>query len=97
MNYIITPSNYKITLPKRGYFMKGDKGVGIALISSFLAINFLGYDYKTKVKVDDMLGDYFGKNLESWVRLFQQNNGLKVDGCIGSITLSKMREYGLNY
>ena len=97
MNYIITPSSYNIKLPKRGYFMKGDKGVSIALISSFMAINFLGYDYKTQVKVDDILGDYFGNNLESWIRLFQQNNGLKVDGCIGSITLSKMHEYGLKY
>ena len=95
MEYIITPTNYKITLPKRGYFMKGDKGKDIEIISSFLAINFLGFEGKLNNSVDKMLGDYFGNNLEVWVKEFQQINNLKVDGCIGSITLNKMREYGL--
>lgn len=96
MEYIITPSTYKITLPERGYFMKGDKGVAISLISSFLAVNFMGFEYKIKVKIDDMLGDYFGSNLEKWIKEFQRINNLKIDGCIGSITLSKLREYGLD-
>ena len=96
MNYIITPSTYKITLPKIGYFAKGDKSPAIAIISSFLAINFMGFEYKIKVKIDNMLGDYFGSNLESWVKEFQRINGLKTDGCIGSITLSKLRDYGLD-
>lgn len=96
MNYIIYPTNEKIKLPSRGYFMKGDKGNDILIISSFLAANFMGYEYKTKVKIDDMLGDYFGINLEKWVKFFQDCNKLKVDGCIGSITLNKLREYGLN-
>lgn len=95
MEYIIYPTNEKIKLPSRGYFTKGDKGTSIQIISSFLATNFMGYEYKTKVKIDDMLGEYFGKNLESWVRLFQENNKLKIDGCIGIITLNKMKEYGL--
>lgn len=96
MEYIITPSTYKITLPERGYFMKGDKGTAISLISSFLAVNFMGFEYKIKVKIDDMLGDYFGSNLEKWIKEFQRINNLKIDGCIGSITLSKLREYGLD-
>ena len=95
MNYRIIPTNKKIVLPKRGYFTLDDKGEDIEIISSFLAINFVGYESKTKVKIDDMLGSYFGKNLEKWVKQFQQNNGLKIDGCIGSITLNKMKEYGL--
>lgn len=96
MNYIITPSTMKITLPTKGYFSKGDEGKEIEIISSFLAINFMGYEYKTKVKIEDMLGQYFGKNLEVWVKQFQRNNNLQVDGCIGSITLNKLKEYGLN-
>jgi murein L,D-transpeptidase YcbB/YkuD len=95
MNYIITPTTKKITLPKRGYYQKGDTSEDIGIISSFLAFNFVGYETKTGVKIDDMLGNYFGNNLLVWVKLFQATNNLKVDGCIGSITLNKMKEYGL--
>ena len=95
MNYIIYPSTEKITLPKRGYFTKGDKGVSIAIISSFLAANFMGYESKTGVKIENMLGEIFGNNLIAWVKLFQKNNGLEQDGNIGPITLNKMKEYGL--
>ena len=42
-----------------------------------------------------MLGDYFGENLLSWIKEFQRNNNLEVDGNIGPITLKKLREYGL--
>ena len=96
MNFIITPSTMKITLPTKGYFSKGDEGTEIEIISSFLATNFIGYEYKTKVKIEDMLGRYYGKNLETWVKQFQANNKLETDGCIGKITLNKLKEYGLN-
>ena len=96
MNYIIMPSTMKITLPKKGYFAKGDEGEEIEIISSFLASRFMGYEYKTKVNIDDMLGRYFGKNLEVWVKEFQKNNNLESDGCIGNLTLTKLKEYGLN-
>ena len=96
MNYIIYPSKEKITLPKRGYFTKGDSSKSIAIISSFLAANFMGYEIKTKVKIENMLGDCFGNNLLQWIKLFQKNNNLEVDGKIGPKTLNKMKEYGLN-
>lgn len=94
MEYIILPSKSKIYLPERGYFKKGDSGESIELISSFLAINFMGIENKINVKIDDMLGNYFGVNLEKWIQEFQRENGLKPDGCIGSITLNKLKEYG---
>ena len=96
MAYIITKTNEKIKLPSRNYFKKGDSGTSIAIIGSFLTCNFIGYESKTKVKIDDVLGEYFGNNLESWVKEFQRNNNLTPDGCIGPITLNKMREYGLD-
>lgn len=96
MTYIIKPTNSKIVLPSRNYFKIGDSGESIAIISSFLACNFMGYEQKINVKIDDMLGDYFGKNLESWIKFFQQSNNLQSDGCIGPITLAKLREYGLD-
>ena len=96
MVYIITPTNNKIVLPSRNYFTIGDNGESIGIISSFLACNFMGYESKTGVPIDKMLGNYFGNNLESWVKEFQRNNGLTPDGCIGPITLQKLREYGLD-
>lgn len=94
MEYIVIPSKDKIYLPARGYFKKGDSGKEIELISSFLAINFMGIENKINVKIDDMLGNYFGVNLENWVKEFQRINNLKQDGCIGSITLNTMKSYG---
>lgn len=96
MEYIIYPVNTKVTLPKRGYFTFGDRGKDIAIISTFLATNFMGYEYKTKIKIEDMLGEVYGKNLIEWVKQFQRNNNLEIDGNIGQITLSKLREYGLS-
>ena len=96
MNYIIYPTKEKVTLPSRGYFTKGDKGTSIAIISSFLAANFMGYESKLGVKIDDMLGEYLGNNLIAWIKLFQKNNDLEVDGNIGPKTLAKLKEYGLN-
>lgn len=96
MEYIIVPSNKKITLPSKGYYIKGDSGEDISIIASFLAYNFMGYEAKTGVKINDMLGNVYGKNLEAWIKLFQKNNGLSVDGGIGKITLAKLREYGMD-
>lgn len=95
MNYIITTSNKKVSLPERGYFTKGDHGEDIMIISSFITMNFIGYEYKTKCKIDDVLGEWFGNNLEAWIKEFQRNNNLEVDGNIGPITLNKLKEYGL--
>ena len=96
MEYRIIPSKKQITLPKKGYYIKGDSGEDIEIISSFLACNFMGYERKLGVKIDDMLGDYFGDNLTAWVKEFQRNTGLEADGGIGKITLAKLREYGMD-
>ena len=95
MNYIVTTTNKKVTLPERGYFTKGDHGEDIMIIASFITMNFIGYEYKTKCKIDDVLGEWFGSNLEAWIKEFQRNNNLEADGNIGPITLGKLKEYGL--
>lgn len=96
MNYIFYPTDERVIFPDRKYFKKGDSGTSILLISTFLAFTFLGYENKTGVKIDDMLGDYFGDNLEKWIMEFQRNNNLEIDGCIGVITYNKLKEYGFN-
>ena len=96
MSYRIIPTKKKIELPKKGYYIKGDSGEDIEIISSFLACNFMGFESKLGVKIDDMLGDYFGNNLTKWVKEFQRCTGLEDDGGIGKITLAKLREYGMD-
>ena len=96
MTYRIIPTNKKITLPKKGYYIKGDSGEDIEIISSFLACNFMGFESKLGVKIDNMLGNYFGDNLTKWVKEFQRCTGLTDDGGIGKITLAKLREYGMD-
>ena len=95
MNYIILPTKKEVTLPERGYFKLGDSSEDIEIISTFLATNFMGYEYKLGVKIDDMLGDTLGNNLVKWIKFFQEQNNLEVDGNIGPITLSKLKEFGL--
>lgn len=96
MEYLIYITKNKIELPKRGYFTKGDESEYIGIIASFLALNFIGFEAKVGVKIEDMLGNIFGNNLIVWVKEFQRCNNLEVDGNIGPITLNKLREYGLS-
>lgn len=96
MEYIIKATDRVIVLPKRGYYKLGDHGEDISIISSFLAFNFLGFERKLNVKVDNMLGDYFGNNLLAWIKEFQRINDLVTDGNIGPVTLQKLRDYGLD-
>ena len=70
-------------LPPRGYFKKGDSGENVEKIDDF---------YSTQVS-----GPYFGDYTEACVKVFQKQNGLEQDGCIGPITLAKMREKGFKY
>ena len=95
MEYRVIPTNKKITLHKRGYYTKGDTSEDIGIISSFLVFNFLGYEKKLNVKIEDVLGDYYGNNLTAWVKEFQKQNGIETTGNVGKVTLAKMREYGL--
>ena len=74
-------NNYSGFLPEdRGYFKPGDSGDKVSKIC----------DYFSK-KVS---GNYFGDYLESCVKTFQKQNNLEQDGCIGKITLAKMKEQG---
>lgn len=83
INFEITDSIiYNDVLGDRGYLKHGDSGENIKIIADFLANN--------------VKGNYFGDYMEACVKVFQKQNNLKQDGCIGEITLAKMREKGLN-
>jgi murein L,D-transpeptidase YcbB/YkuD len=40
------------------------------------------------------LGNYYGKYLTKSIKEFQKRTGLVSDGCIGPITLAKLKIYG---
>ena len=67
-------------LPARGWFEKGDTGSNVVKITEW---------YANKVK-----GDLYGDYVQACVKVFQKQNGLEQDGCIGKITLAKMKEKG---
>lgn len=83
INFELTETDtYNNVLGDRGYLKHGDSGDNISKIADFLAKN--------------VQGNYYGDYMESCVKVFQRQNGLKDDGCIGEKTLAKMREKGLN-
>lgn len=98
LGFIYNPfSDYKINLPSRGYFTKGDKGTSIALID-----NWLFSMYKNPL----VLGNYYGNNTIKYIKLFQKQAKDKgiyigkyatIDGNIGPLTLQAMRESGFKY
>lgn len=70
------------TLPKRGYFKKGDKGVNAKLLQELL--NWLNSD---SLVCDGIIGD---KTIES-VKKFQKENKLTADGLFGKSSLEKAK------
>lgn len=78
-------------LPTRGYFKPGDTSANIGKIASFMYKAFPLYTNKRA------LGNHFGPYLVSSIKEFQKRTGLEQDGCIGPITLAKLKEFGFTY
>lgn len=85
------PQNKSTFLPSRGYFKRGDNNANVGKIASFMRKTFPSY---TSSKA---LGNLYGPYLISSIKEFQRRTGLTPDGCIGSITLAKLCEYGFRY
>lgn len=86
-----TPAPSNNFLPARGWFQLGDKSENVGKIASFMRKTFPSY---TSAKA---LGNLYGPNLKAAITEFQKRTGLKPDGCVGPITLAKLKEYGFNY
>lgn len=73
------------TLPKRGYFQKGDKGVNVGRMQAFLK----WYDptFLPKYGID---GD-FGHETTTAVVMFQSREGLTPDGLFGKKSLARAK------
>lgn len=76
----IKPYEEPSFLPSRGYFQPGDSGDNVEKIDEFFA--------------NQVSGKYYGDYTTACVKVFQKQNGLEEDGCIGPITLAKMKEQG---
>ena len=74
--------------PPKGYFGLGDTSPNVGKIASFMRRMFPAY---TSEKA---LGNYYGPYLKSSITEFQRRTGLKADGCVGPITLNKLKQYG---
>ena len=75
-------------LGERGYLKYGDQGPNIGKIAAFMYRDFPAYTSKLA------LGNYYGKYLTKSIKEFQKRTGLVSDGCIGPITLAKLKIYG---
>lgn len=73
------------TLPARGYFKKGDKGVGVTYMQSFL--KWYDPSFLPRYGCD---GD-FGNETLCAVLSFEQREGIKADGWFGPVCLAKAK------
>ena len=80
-----TPSSF---FPPKGYFSEGDTSPNVGKIASFMRRMFPIY---TSEKA---LGNYYGKYIISSIKEFQRRTGLEADGCVGPLTLAKLKQYG---
>lgn len=78
-------------LGKKGYFSLGDTHVNIGKIANFMYKTFPAYTNKKA------LGNYYGNYIYSAIKEFQKRTGLKADGCVGPLTLAKLKKYGFKY
>lgn len=80
-----TPGSF---FPPKGYFGPGDTSANIGKIASFMRRMFPAY---TSSKA---LGNYYGPYITASIKEFQRRTGLEADGCVGPLTLAKLKQYG---
>lgn len=86
-----TPTPKDKFLPAKGYWGPGDNDKRVGQIASFMRRVFPAY---TSAKA---LGPYYGPYLKSSILQFQKRTGMSrvdCDGCVGPLTLAKLRSYG---
>ena len=81
----------KNVLGSRGYIKLGDQSDFISKIAKFMYKTFPAYTKK------QALGNYYGKYIQASIKEFQHRTGLEADGCIGPLTLAKLKKYGFTY
>lgn len=80
-----TPQGF---LPEKGYWCLGDRDARIGQLASFMRAVFPAYTQPCA------LGNYYGKCIQSAVKVFQSRVNLVPDGCVGRLTYAKLKQYG---
>lgn len=81
-------------LGERGWLQFGDSGPNVEKLCRFMYDTFPGYAKILNRNKNNLLGDYYGENIQAWIKEFQKRTDLKQDGCVGPITLAKLKEFG---
>ena len=81
----------------RGWFQRGDKNENIRKLCQFMYDAFPGYAQVLGRSKYNLLGPVYGENIEAWIKEFQRRTGLEPDGCVGPITLAKLKQFGFKY
>lgn len=81
-------------LGSRGWIQFGDSGLNVEKICRFMYDMFPAYAKSLNRNKENLLGNYYGENIQAWIKEFQKRTGLEQDGCVGPITLAKLKEYG---
>lgn len=98
LSEIGSPPNAPVD-PTHPMVQKGDKGIWVFRIQTFLRNNFPSYRHYVpylpgQLLVVDM---DFGGQTEAWVKEFQRRTSLTKDGIVGPATVAKMRQYGYKF
>lgn len=81
-------------LGERGWLQFGDSGPNVEKICQFMHDQFYKYGEWLGLDNEKILGNYYGPIIEAYIKEFQRRTGLKQDGCVGPITLAKLKEFG---
>ena len=81
----------------RGWFQLGDKNENIGKLCKFMYDTFPDYAKTLKRNKENLLGNYYGENIQAWIKEFQKRNGLEADGCTGPLTLAALKKAGFKF
>ena len=96
------PSSF---LGAKGYLSIGDRGENVRKLCKFMYDMFPGYASVLHRNKNNLLGNYYGENIQAWVKEFQRRTvaeakayGLTekqyVDGMVGPTSLAILKKYG---
>lgn len=74
-----------------GYWTKGDQNERIAVLTKWMRAKYPDFTPEAA------LGDYYGDNIASAIKRYQELNGLEADGNTGPITYNSLKSNGFTY
>lgn len=78
-------------LPSKGYWTKGDRDDRVAILADWMRAKY------PDITPEAALGNYYGDNIASAIRSYQQKNSLEADGNTGPLTYASLKANGFTY